>query len=196
MREATMPSIHQQLLENTLLPETPKPAIRGLQNCCAGGLKMLSRRACFASANRHVQILSAYMRKTNHALYSNWGPASTEPTDKKMSPSIMCHAQYHKIIDHYVNKGDVDSVENIMAEMNRNGIPPNISTVNKLLATYTVRKDGMGAQKVMDEMYKAGIVPDNSSISQLMNAYTSEGNFEAADSVVKAAIRNDIVLGS
>lgn len=108
----------------------------------------------------------------------------------------MCHAQYHKIIDHYVNKGDVDSVENIMAEMNRNGIPPNISTVNKLLATYTVRKDGMGAQKVMDEMYKAGIVPDNSSISQLMNAYTSEGNFEAADSVVKAAIRNDIVLGS
>lgn len=157
---------------------------------------MLSRRAGISTASRHVKILSACMRKTNHALYSTTKWAPSEINDKKMSPSIMCHQQYHKIIDHYVSKGDTNSIENIMAEMNRNGIPPNISTVNRLLASYTTRKDGKGAQKVMDEMYKAGIAPDNSSISQLMNAYTSEGNYEAADAVIKAAIRNDIALGS
>ena len=157
---------------------------------------MLSRRACLSTATRHVKVLSACMRKTNHALYNISRSASTEPIDRRMSPSIMCHQQYHKIIDYYVSKGDTDSIENIMAEMNRSGIPPNISTVNRLLASYTVRKDGKGAQTVMDEMFKAGVVPDNSSISQLMNAYTSEGNYEAADMVVKAAIRNDIALGS
>lgn len=88
---------------------------------------------------------------------------------------------------YYVNKGDVNSVENIMVEMDRGGIPPNLTTINMLLSAYAAKKDGLGAQIVIDEMQKIGIKSNNQSLGILMNAYANQGDFTAVDKVLHDA---------
>lgn len=88
---------------------------------------------------------------------------------------------------YYVNKGDVTSVEHIMAEMNRGGIPPNITTINMLLSAHAAKKDGLGAQIVFDEMQKVGIRSNNQSLGILMNAYANQGDFTSVDKVLHTA---------
>jgi PPR repeat family len=88
---------------------------------------------------------------------------------------------------YYVNKGDVSSVEHIMVEMDRGGIPPNLTTINMLLSAYAAKKDGLGAQIAFDEMKKLGIESNNQTVGILMNAYANQGDFTAVDRVLHTA---------
>lgn len=113
----------------------------------------------------------------------------------KMSPFILCHIQYHTMMDYYVKKGDVDSVEHIMAEMDRHGVPPNMITINKLLSTYIARKDGQGAREVMKNLKLHGITPNAESIGILMNAYAAAQDYAATDKILQKVVANGRELG-
>ena len=114
----------------------------------------------------------------------------------RMSPFFLCHTQYHAMMDYYVKKGDVDSVEHIMAEMDRHGVPPNMTTINKLLSTYVVRRDGIGAGEVMKNLKLHGITPDASSIGILMNAHAAAQDYAATDSILQRVVKNGRDLGT
>lgn len=114
---------------------------------------------------------------------------------KNMTPKIMCHTQYHSMIDYYVEKGDVDSIENILAEMNQSGLPPTIKTINKLLSAYAKMGDGAGAQALVEEIKTAGIALDTETLGFLMAAYAKQGDYGAADKVLHDSMDNGIILG-
>ena len=114
----------------------------------------------------------------------------------KILPFFLTHTEYHAMMNYYVKKGDVDSVEHIMAEMDRHGVPPNMTTINKLLSTYVVRKDGLGAREVMKNMKLHGISPDTSSIGILMNAFAAAQDFAATDGILQTVVKNGVDLGT
>ena len=141
---------------------------------------------------RTCNKISAYDRCSIRRLLSttsdhNSASESVKQNDFKLSRVFVCQTQYQSIMKYYVNKGDVNSVEHIMVEMDRGGIPPNLTTINMLLSAYAAKKDGLGAQIVFDEMQKIGIKSNNLSLGILMNAYANQGDFTAVDKVLHDA---------
>jgi pentatricopeptide repeat protein len=149
---------------------------------------------------RSCNKISAYDRCPIRRLLStstdNGASESVIQNDSTLPRVFVCQRQYQSIMKYYVNKGDVDSVERIMVEMNRGGIPPNLTTINMLLSAYAAKKDGLGAQVTFDEMQKLGIVSNNQTLGILMNAYANQGDFTAVDKVLHdATAATDANLG-
>ena len=116
----------------------------------------------------------------------------TTPDD---NPNIMCSTQYHQLMDYYVERGDIKSTEKIMADMNRNGTPPTIVTINKLISAYRYVHPA-GVQKILDQMKISGIKPNNTSICALMRAFSLEGDLESVEYAMKDLISKGYVTGT
>lgn len=111
------------------------------------------------------------------------------------NPNIMCTAQYHQLMDFHIERGDVASVERIMADMNRDGPPPTIVTINKLLSVYTQLKYPAGIQIVLDRMKTSGIDFNNTSVCLKMQAHARAGDVEGIEQLMRESITQGYVPG-
>ena len=108
--------------------------------------------------------------------------------------SIVCHTQYHDLMNFYIERGDTKSIEKMMVDMNHHGLAPTIVTINKLLAAYT--KDTYGLQSLLENMRLSGIEGNISSIGALMNSYAVQENEHKIQKVLHDSIEGGYTPGT
>ena len=137
---------------------------------------------------------------TNHATISSTIAAdivrdcsdfNVKPFD---NPNIMCHAQYHQLMECYVDRSDIRSVQNLVADMNHNGPSPTIITFSKMLAAHS--KDPIRLQYKLDQMRFSGIALTGGMLGALFNAFALSGSILRVEKSLYEAIEVGYIAGT
>lgn len=110
------------------------------------------------------------------------------------NPNIMCHAQYHQLMDCYIDRADVRSAQNLVADMNQNGPAPTMVTFTKMLASYS--KDPIRLQYKLDQMRLSGIALTGGSIGALLNAFAGSGSIQRVEKSFYEFIEMGFITGN
>ncbi|XP_053985993.1 leucine-rich PPR motif-containing protein, mitochondrial-like [Hylaeus volcanicus] len=80
--------------------------------------------------------------------------------------------------------GDIASVETLISDMHKAGLPLDEEAYNTLVHVYAVNGDVTGAKKVMDSMVKVNIKPSPTTYAQLMYAFAKTNDIEALTEIL------------
>lgn len=110
------------------------------------------------------------------------------------NPNIMCHAQYHQLMECYIDRSDIRSAQNLVGDMNQNGPSPTMITLTKMLAAHS--KDPIRLQYKLDQMRLSGMALTGGMIGALLNTFAESGSILRVEKSLYEAIEQGYIAGT